>query len=341
MRPCGIDAHRRRRRRRRRGPRLGVGLELGRLERPALRADDVRGGTAQRPDRRPRPRAGSQSTRDAVWVAISGDDVVARIDPSASSIVTIPVGDGPEDVVVGGGSRLGREPAGRHGVADRPRDERGRGDDRGGERPVGPRVRGRPRLADRAGARSATSGRRRSGRAPAGARCSPVTRSETNVGSLRTLSAASGAASRASLDVEGRRTRAAAREPAASAPHAGAHGRRRPTLKPATLVPPMWWLSSSRLRYACGSGTFGVQTTSAMSHSAPGLASPSRYAALAMWTGTGLISTSSPICGQLLLRELRDGEGSGEVARVEDRLATPEVAARERSCPLRSARSSG
>jgi YVTN family beta-propeller protein len=43
-------------------------------------------------------------TQDAVWVAISGEDVVARIDPSARSIFTIPVGDGPEDVVAGAGS---------------------------------------------------------------------------------------------------------------------------------------------------------------------------------------------------------------------------------------------
>ena len=40
---------------------------------------------------------------EAVWVAISGEDVVARIDPSANSIRTIPVGDGPEDVAVGAG----------------------------------------------------------------------------------------------------------------------------------------------------------------------------------------------------------------------------------------------
>ena len=43
-------------------------------------------------------------TQDAVWVAISGEDVVARIDPGARSIFTIPVGDGPEDVVAGAGS---------------------------------------------------------------------------------------------------------------------------------------------------------------------------------------------------------------------------------------------
>jgi YVTN family beta-propeller protein len=42
--------------------------------------------------------------REAVWVAISGEDVVGRIDPSASSYVTIPVGDGPEDVAIGAGS---------------------------------------------------------------------------------------------------------------------------------------------------------------------------------------------------------------------------------------------
>jgi YVTN family beta-propeller protein len=47
---------------------------------------------------------GIAATRDAVWVAISGEDVLARIDPSASSYVTIPVGDGPEDVTVGDGS---------------------------------------------------------------------------------------------------------------------------------------------------------------------------------------------------------------------------------------------
>ncbi len=42
--------------------------------------------------------------REAVWVAISGEDVLARIDPSAGSYVTIPVGDGPEDVAVGASS---------------------------------------------------------------------------------------------------------------------------------------------------------------------------------------------------------------------------------------------
>ena len=45
--------------------------------------------------------SGIAADREAVWVAISGEDVVARIDPSASSFVTIPVGDGPEAVVVG------------------------------------------------------------------------------------------------------------------------------------------------------------------------------------------------------------------------------------------------
>jgi len=42
--------------------------------------------------------------REAVWVAIFGEDVVGRIDPGASSIVTIPVGDGPEAVAVGAGA---------------------------------------------------------------------------------------------------------------------------------------------------------------------------------------------------------------------------------------------
>ena len=42
--------------------------------------------------------------RVAVWVAISGEDVLARIDPSAESYLQIPVGDGPEDVAVGAGS---------------------------------------------------------------------------------------------------------------------------------------------------------------------------------------------------------------------------------------------
>lgn len=46
---------------------------------------------------------GIADSRDAVWVAVAGEDVVARIDPSASSFVTIPVGDGPEDVAVGAG----------------------------------------------------------------------------------------------------------------------------------------------------------------------------------------------------------------------------------------------
>ena len=47
---------------------------------------------------------GIAADREAVWVAVSGEDVVARIDPSAGSYVTIPVGDGPEDVAVGAGS---------------------------------------------------------------------------------------------------------------------------------------------------------------------------------------------------------------------------------------------
>lgn len=47
---------------------------------------------------------GIAADREAVWVAISGEDVLARIDPSADSYATIPVGDGPEDVAVGAGS---------------------------------------------------------------------------------------------------------------------------------------------------------------------------------------------------------------------------------------------
>jgi YVTN family beta-propeller protein len=45
--------------------------------------------------------SGLAADREAVWVAISGEDVVARIDPSAGSIVYVPVGDGPEAVAVG------------------------------------------------------------------------------------------------------------------------------------------------------------------------------------------------------------------------------------------------
>jgi YVTN family beta-propeller protein len=48
--------------------------------------------------------SGIAADREAVWVAISGEDVVARIDPSAISLVTIPVGDGPEAVAVGAGA---------------------------------------------------------------------------------------------------------------------------------------------------------------------------------------------------------------------------------------------
>jgi YVTN family beta-propeller protein len=48
--------------------------------------------------------SGLAADREAVWVAIAGEDVVARIDPGASSIVTIPVDDGPEAVVVGAGA---------------------------------------------------------------------------------------------------------------------------------------------------------------------------------------------------------------------------------------------
>jgi YVTN family beta-propeller protein len=47
---------------------------------------------------------GIAADREAVWVAISGEDVLARIDPSADSYVTIPVGDGPEHVAVGAGA---------------------------------------------------------------------------------------------------------------------------------------------------------------------------------------------------------------------------------------------
>jgi YVTN family beta-propeller protein len=48
--------------------------------------------------------SGLAADREAVWVAITGEDVLARIDPSASSYVTIPVGDGPEAVAVGEGA---------------------------------------------------------------------------------------------------------------------------------------------------------------------------------------------------------------------------------------------
>jgi YVTN family beta-propeller protein len=47
---------------------------------------------------------GIAADREAVWVAIAGEDVVARIDPGASSIVTIPVGDRPEALAVGAGA---------------------------------------------------------------------------------------------------------------------------------------------------------------------------------------------------------------------------------------------
>jgi YVTN family beta-propeller protein len=47
---------------------------------------------------------GIAATGDAVWVAVSAEDVVARIDPGARSFLQIPVGDGPEDVVVGAGA---------------------------------------------------------------------------------------------------------------------------------------------------------------------------------------------------------------------------------------------
>ena len=48
--------------------------------------------------------AGMAADREAVWVAITGEDVVTRIDPSASSILQVPVGDGPTSVAVGAGS---------------------------------------------------------------------------------------------------------------------------------------------------------------------------------------------------------------------------------------------
>ena len=40
----------------------------------------------------------------AIWVAASGEDAVIRIDPSTSSTITIPVGDGPTAVAFGNGS---------------------------------------------------------------------------------------------------------------------------------------------------------------------------------------------------------------------------------------------
>ena len=37
----------------------------------------------------------------AIWVAITGEDLLARIDPGSASFTTIPVGDGPTSVAVG------------------------------------------------------------------------------------------------------------------------------------------------------------------------------------------------------------------------------------------------
>ena len=40
----------------------------------------------------------------AIWVAITGDDLVTRIDPGSYAVSSIPVGDGPTAVAVGAGA---------------------------------------------------------------------------------------------------------------------------------------------------------------------------------------------------------------------------------------------
>ena len=101
--PVGLGADRFRRRRRWSGPRLGVVSNSGdssvqRFDPTTFEEGPLGEWTVGRAPR------GIVVTEDAVWVAISGDDVVARIDPNARSIFTIPVGDGPEDVVAGAGA---------------------------------------------------------------------------------------------------------------------------------------------------------------------------------------------------------------------------------------------
>ena len=68
----------------------------------------------------------------AVWVTSESAGTLTRIDPRAG-IVTPPVnvGHGASAVAVGAGARLGRQHAGRHGLAGRPDLERRARDDQG------------------------------------------------------------------------------------------------------------------------------------------------------------------------------------------------------------------
>ena len=80
----------------------------------------------------------------SLWVTLHELDQVARVDPeTADLITTIDVGDEPEGIAGDDDDDLGDERAGRHGVADRSRYERGRGHGRGRPRaaPRGPRIR--------------------------------------------------------------------------------------------------------------------------------------------------------------------------------------------------------
>ena len=76
--------------------RLGLGLQLRRCDRSALRPGHVRGGTGRR-DLGREVSTGIAAGAGAVWIASTGDDFVTRLDVDGlgfSRPIPIPVGDG-------------------------------------------------------------------------------------------------------------------------------------------------------------------------------------------------------------------------------------------------------
>ena len=131
----------------------------------------------------------------AIWVANSASNSVSRIDPDSWRRRNDPGRREPDRGRGGRRRGLGREHRRRHRLSHRPRDERGRTHDRGRQRPVGARPRERLPLGDRAGALGLRYLRQTAVRSSTGRRTMQPTRSETSVGSLRTSTAATGAAS--------------------------------------------------------------------------------------------------------------------------------------------------
>ena len=125
----------------------------------ARKLADVGGAPGRTPSRRSTHRAAARRARSpsrrrraiaygegSVWVTMPNQDSVSRIDPTTNTVQqTIAVGNGPTGIAVGRRLRLGREQPRRHGLADRPADERrpGRRQDRRRKRPDGGRVRAR------------------------------------------------------------------------------------------------------------------------------------------------------------------------------------------------------